>query len=215
MISGDRLYTLDAERLAILKRVLPAYGETARPLDLFESPLAEVFGLEIRRPFERWWLVGCFNHSQQPKTCRPNIARLGLDAKETYLVYDFWSQRLIGELTEGFTVELEPTSASLLAIRKKTGAPQLLSTDRHITQGGVELADVRWDAEKRTLAGTARGGPGMNWVLSLYVPEGFTWRANDPHPGLVDISFERPVLRARIDFGATSSRDWSVSFTQD
>jgi hypothetical protein len=37
MISGDRLPDLDSTRLEILRKVLPSYGEAARPVDLFDT----------------------------------------------------------------------------------------------------------------------------------------------------------------------------------
>ncbi len=43
---------------------------------------------------------------------------------------------------------IEPGSVTLLALHAATGAPQLLSTSRHVTQGAIEIEDVRWNGAR-------------------------------------------------------------------
>ncbi len=59
--AGDRMYTLQRERVDIVKRTLPSYGKTARPIDLFEKPLPEIWDLKIETEFVNWNVVGIFN----------------------------------------------------------------------------------------------------------------------------------------------------------
>jgi len=40
-------------------------------------------------------------------------------------------------------------------VRKAKPHPQVISTNRHILQGWVELKDVSWDCKTKTLSGTA------------------------------------------------------------
>jgi hypothetical protein len=46
--------------------------------------------------------------------------------------------------------------------------PQVISTDRHLLQGWVELSDVKWDASRRRLTGKANviGGEPLKIVLA-------------------------------------------------
>jgi hypothetical protein len=68
--------------------------------------------------------------------------------------------------------------------------PQVISTDRHILQGWVDLADVRWDPEARTLQGTAKviGGEPFKLVVAnngneaLKADAGEAEAALAPHP---------------------------------
>ncbi len=53
MIAGDRLDELDLARLGMVKKVFPAFGVAARPLDLFET--------ELKRP--RSSRMKCASHS--------------------------------------------------------------------------------------------------------------------------------------------------------
>ena len=50
LLSGDRLPDLDATRLEILKKIFPASGEAARPVDLFDTDRHCVFALKLKRP---------------------------------------------------------------------------------------------------------------------------------------------------------------------
>ncbi len=213
VISGDRLYTLDPARLDILKQVLPSYGQTARPLDLFEQPLAETFALRVSRPFGKWWLVGCFHGGPDPVARELDLARVGLDPERTYLVYEFWSQELIAEAKGQLTLRLEPTSVQLLVIREKLDVPQVLATDRHVTAGGIELADVRWNAEANTLSGVAIGKPGMAWSLAVHVPAGYSWaEGSRSHTGFHSVHRDGEVLRGQVRFDTADRLEWSLRF---
>ena len=174
VISGDCLYDLDAARLAILTKVLPAYGEAARPLDLFDKDRPEIFALHIQKDFGSWWLLGYFNWDEEAEVSREfALSRLGIDISTPCLVYDFWEQRLLAETSSALRLHLAPSSVRLLAIHAQRGVPQVLGTDRHYTQGAVELAQVGWDATHGVLSGIGLGVPGVSWTLTLYVPEGF------------------------------------------
>ena len=48
----------------------------------------------------------------------------------------------------------------------------------HVTQGLVDLEDVRWDGRKRQLSGTAVRAPGENGAVYVYIPEGYELHAD-------------------------------------
>jgi hypothetical protein len=112
------------------------------PLD----ELRPVWDLKIRRPFAAWDVVSVFNWTDEPARLRLTFAQLGLDAAKEYLLYEFWSRKLLGAGKGAVDLPLEPRSNLLLAVHPRLERPQLLSTDRHVSQGGVELADMTWKA---------------------------------------------------------------------
>src|SRR5262249_50783184 len=152
VISGDRLYELEAARLEILKKVLPSYGQAARPVDLFEKSFPEIFALKINRNFGQWWLVGYFNWDEAQTVRDFELSRLGLSPEKSYLLYEFWTQLLLTDAVGKVRLTFEPSSVNLIAVHEKRGVPQLLGTDRHFTQGGLELENVRWDRSQRILS---------------------------------------------------------------
>jgi hypothetical protein len=214
VISGDRLYDLDAARLAILTKVLPTYGEAARPLDLFEKDRPELFALPIRTDFSSWWLVGHFNWDEEAEVIRDLVvSRLGLESVTPYLVYDFWEQRLLPANNGAVRLHFAPASVRLLAIHEQRSMPQVVGTDRHYTQGAIELAQVQWDSAKRTLSGLGLGTPGTHWTLAIAVPEGLTWHTTQCEtPGITVVSYTDNLLRARLHFAETDRVAWSFTF---
>jgi hypothetical protein len=218
MMSGDRLYALDAARLDILKKVFPTYGEAARPLDLFEKAFPEIFVLHIHRDFGAWWLVGYFNWDEGAQVRRTfDVSRLGLETHKPYLAYTFWTQHFLAVTDGTVPLRLPPSSVHLFAIHEAHGIPQLLGTDRHYTQGALELAQVHWDATQQTLSGVGLGAPGLSWTLTLHVPEGFFWdqdryAAWHAHQNVSVVSCEKNILRARLHFDHATHVNWSFAF---
>lgn len=176
IISGDRLPDLDCTRLEILKKIFPAYGQAARPVDLFDTDRHSVFALTINKPFGEWTVLGIFNSHERETIDRSlPLERLWLNPNRTYLVYDFWLERFCGEVTGSLNVSVLPGQVTLLALHEKTGAPQVIGTDRHVLQGAIELKDVVWQATTRTLAGTSLGALTTAHNVMVYLPEAQHW----------------------------------------
>jgi len=153
MFAGDKLGELPPERMWLLQRCLPVCD--IKPLDLYPiSQLVPVWDLKVSRPFAQWDVVSVFNFDGDASKCVAlEMARLGLAPEKQYLVYDFWQQRLLGRFSGCFSVDLEPRSNLLLAVHEDLGRPQLLSNDRHLTQGAVSLRALTWDESCLTLSG--------------------------------------------------------------
>ncbi len=177
IMSGDRLTELDAGRLEILAKVLPAYGEAARPVDLFDSDLPSVFALKISKPFGEWTVAGFFNASLSEPVIRSfPLERLWLLPDQPYLVYDFWKQKFMGEITGDIQITVPPGSVTLLTFHAKSGVPQVISTSRHVLQGAIELEQVAWDAGTQTLNGISRGLPDSSHYVTVYLPDPEPWK---------------------------------------
>jgi hypothetical protein len=110
--------------------------------------------------------------SPKPRDIQVDFAELGLESGASYLAYDFWDQKLLGEMKQCLIASVCPRTSRLFCIRPVPKHPWILSTDRHVTQGAVELRDVKWDAGARCLHGCAQR-PGESGNIVLYVPKGF------------------------------------------
>jgi hypothetical protein len=204
-------------------RIYPAYREpfTARPLDAFTGVNdPQVYDLELRPD---WHQVALFNTATKAGPVavalsgdRVTAGAIGLDPAASYYVYDFWSDTLVGKFPGTAKIEknLGPSHCAMLSIRKVQSNPQVLSTDRHVLQGWVDLADVKWDAASKKLSGVARviGGEPFRIVLAgngrkpLRASAGNTLARLEQHP--VGGEFTTLVME-RKDNGATN---WSVEF---
>jgi len=216
LISGDRLVDLDAAKLEILKKVLPSYGAAAVPVDLFDADVPTMFVWHVQRPFAAWHVLAFFNTDlHRPAERRFAFRRLGLDPAQTYLAFDFWKQRFLGDVANELGVAAQPGSVTLLALHAATGKPQVLSTSRHVTQGAIELEDVRWSEAERTLRGISLGPPHSAHDVFVHVPgeRPWTWergaRSRDYEEYSVKL-VDASVARVRVRFAAEGRVEWKV-----
>jgi hypothetical protein len=158
-------------------RIYPAYREpfTARPLDAFTGVVdPQIYDLELTPD---WHQVALFNTSTNPGPVsvalsgdRVTAGAIGLDSTASYYVYDFWSDTLVGKFAGTARIEknLGPSHCAMLSIRKVQANPQVLSTDRHVLQGWVDLAEVKWDPSAKRLSGIAKviGGEPFKLVVA-------------------------------------------------
>ena len=200
MISGDRLPELDATRLEIIQRVFPSFGEAARPIDLFDRDKPEIFALPVKTPFEEWTVVGLFNYDESgAREKSVSLSALGLDPRASWLAFDFWQQKPLGEVGDDLRIVVQPASVALLALRKKSGVPQVLSTSRHFTQGGVELRSVVWNSASNTLTGTSLGCPGTRHNVVVYSPPGYALATAPPPTSAYNLGSDAPDLPHDFD----------------
>lgn len=216
VMAGDRLSELDPVKLEILTKVLPSFGQAARPVDLLDSDRPGVLALEITKPFGQWTVAGFFNGSlTDPVVYRLPLARLGLEGQTTYLVYDFWDERFAGEIAGDIRVAVPPGSVKLLAFHAKSGLPQVVSTSRHVVQGAFELETVVWDPVTATLSGVSTGPPGTSHHVAVYLPGPRPWRQGAgplfrDRGGYCLNRVDSHIVRVILHFNKSRSIQWRV-----
>ncbi len=171
-------------RLRVLQSTLPL--PAVMPIAAEQRELApHAWALYISRAFEQWTVLALFN--PQPfavETREVKLSDVALDAathagwsapeSPRMLAWDFWEKRLLGVYENTLRARLGPASTLVLALRPLTGHPQLLSTDRHITQGGIELANWQWHDTSATLTlDFERGVEKRSFSAYIYVPDGY------------------------------------------
>jgi hypothetical protein len=220
-ISGDRLVDLDPTKLEILKKIMPCFGQAATPVDLLEADVPTTFVLRVERPFGSWSLVALFNPDLRAAVERRfSLRRLGLDPAGTYLAFDFWRQQLVGEIKGDLAVSVAPGSVTLLALHAATGAPQLLSTSRHVTQGAIELEDVRWNAGDAALSGVSIGPKDSEHDVFVYVPGdrpwGWGWGKSlvRDYPSYSLRLSDPNVVRVHVRFEDNARVQWRVALSE-
>jgi alpha-galactosidase len=217
-ISGDRLVDLAAAKLDILKRIMPSFGQAAIPVDLLDADIPTTFVMRVERPFASWSLVALFNPDLDAAVERRfSLSRLGLDPAATYLAFDFWRQRLVGEITNDLALTIGPGSVTLLAVHAATGAPQLLSTSRHVAQGAIELEDVRWNSGDGALSGVSIGPTRTEHDVFVYVPGNRPWAWGGGkslvrnHAGYGSRLVDPNVVRVHVRFEDETRVPWRVA----
>ena len=168
MIS-DRVSRLTLERLDIAGKLLPPMRERALPLTHFAAGIPERVTVDIVRDWGRWTLVGLFNGGSSEQEMRADWRELAL-ASGRYHAVEFWTGTYLGLSAEGVTTHVPSHGAAVLALRRESNAPLLLSTSLHISQGAVEIEDWRWLPDRRVVEWEATPGRQVAGTFTLWLP---------------------------------------------
>ena len=220
-VSSDGYAVLSPERLDILKRTMPSHTLRARPVDLFDEPLARIWQVTDTRRTPRLDVVGLYNWNDGDYSFDIPASRLGLAADKTYAAFDFWANVAIPPFKGSLVAKLPKHTCQVLAIREVTDRPAVLSTSRHITQGVVDIVSETWDPAARTLAGTSKVVAGDPYELR--VPTTSTAGAWKPvaaevseadRAAGVSVSMKAEGDLCRVTINSAASRDvkWKVVF---
>jgi hypothetical protein len=194
-IASDELERLPADRLNVLRRIMPSHGQPSRPVDLFERDLPRIWVVPASGVLADQTIVGLFNWDGEPIEIDESLERLGLDSRAEYASFDFWSGQPKGAVRERLKVSLAGIgSATSISQEKSTGRiercsavislrplakhPRILSTSRHISQGRVDLLAEDWDESSRSLSGTSRIVGNDPYEIRLAVREKQGWKIN-------------------------------------
>ena len=207
---GENLEDLDPERIHLLTLVLPSYGQAARPVDLFVHTTPEIQDLKVRTDWDQWHVLMLQNWNDVNKTYDIQFSDLGLDPNKTYLVFRFWSQTLLGEYRGRVTLDVGSRQGETFVVREAPQHPWVLSTDMHLTQGGVELEGVRYEESSGHLGGVARRHPGAEGQVVLYIPRGYEiTSASGSYHGETSLSGAN-VVHLQLKF-LEEAAPWSVT----
>ncbi len=191
---GDKLLDFQGhpEWIAIVRSLLPAWPDGARPLDVMIRDYPEQFRQYVVAPAGTWDNIGLFHwgrnrdHTTTPPTDLPDsqTRTFQVACPDGCLAFDFWNQQFLGQQSGTFAVTVAPHDARVLALRKPEGHPQLLGSNRHITQGAADMGKMTWNAAKKTLTGTLVGAVGtalapFTYQLTFFAPKGFAFQHAD------------------------------------
>jgi hypothetical protein len=142
LMASDRMYALPKQRVEILKKIYPAVD--IRPMDLFPSnAYKKIWDLKISHLGRNYDVVAVFNFTDKEEGELLNFSQLGLKKSSLYHVFDFWNQEYLGSWKGGYYVKVPARGVRVLTLMEQKDHPLLLSTSRHITQGWVELKELK------------------------------------------------------------------------
>ncbi|MBK1855043.1 hypothetical protein JO972_08740 [Verrucomicrobiaceae bacterium 5K15] len=213
------LFTPEVTR--IVSRSYPHYQEpmSARPLDAFtDISDPQVYELELTPD---WRQVALYNTGAKRTIVSTALSgdrttnAIGLDPSASYHGYEFWSDTYLGKIEGSGRVEqeLEPGHCAMISVRKALDHPQVISTNRHLLQGWVDLTNVRWDESKRSLSGTAKVIAGEEFKIVI-ANNGIEMNQVKVDKGLATIA-PHPTSRSlkvlSIESSQSGEVDWRVT----
>ena len=99
------------------------------------------------------------------------VANLGLDPAKTYLAFDFWAQKFLGEVKEKLAVPaLAHGEGQVIAFREKKGGLQFLASTRHVSMDAVSVLKI--EEGKNELKLTLALPQDDTETYFFYLPEG-------------------------------------------
>ena len=239
-IAGSTLFLEEAfnedypvDRIELLKRISPPTPDVSYPVDLFVRKPAQIWNMPVERPFGKWNVLSVFNYTgKTPResftyttpatrsqalqfTADLDAAKdLRLDPNKEYIVYEFWSRKLIGTFHGIFAPRpVMPYDCDIYSIVEKQDRPVLISTSRHIRQMAFDIEDLAYDGGQRTLRGVSRAVANDPYQLRIYVPEGFAAKRVELSGGLTGkMAADGRLLT--VDYTASTGNDveWKVFF---
>jgi alpha-galactosidase len=211
-----QLYDYDASKTSVVikgDRRAVTGGSGPSPIDAMRSgEICPWWLVEIDRPFDHWNVLARLSFGPLPATT-VKLADLGLRAEREYIVYEFWSRKLIGVFKGEFPSPAQTAKeVRIYSIHEKLDRPQVISTNRHISQGGVDLADARWDPRTSTLTGKSAVVKNDLYALTIFVPSGRRVGKAQIGGQPAAVRIDGSAVEVSITPGASSTVSWTVSF---
>jgi len=165
-----QVFDLDPSRSMLLDRTMTEMsGSGEREADGSRTTPFDLFMLDLNMPWESWIVLGRTGASERMVT----IEDLGLEQGKEYLVYEFWSEKYIGIISDKLIFDDIDSAfnCQLFCIRAKTDHPQVLATDRHISCGAADIISVNW--QENVLTGRSHTIAGDEYTIVIHEPDGY------------------------------------------
>jgi hypothetical protein len=232
---GSLMAELPPERAKILKMTLPTMP--IFPIDLFsrgtDMPMWDIFkhttsddyihnypeilDLKVNAPAGVYDVAALTNWRSWPTTRTLAFAdKLGLSPEASYVVFDFWGQKLLGTFEGRMDVTIDGHDTRVLLIHPLSNRPQLVGTSRHVS-GAYSIRNLAWESTSNRLRGSSETVAGDDYTLWFYVPAGVTVsqvRAGTKGAAAVPVQHELTANALKVTFpGKRETVDWQVDFT--
>ena len=171
--------------------------------------MSPVWDLKVKRPFGEWDVVALFNWSDEEAEVGFTFGELGLDSSKFYAIYEFWTDEFQDIYENEFSMSVPAHGVRLLAVHEEQARPQFLSSDRHLTQGAVDLEDLSWDAKRKELCGKVKLVGGHPTQLAFLLSDNYALQKVSAKDADMALKVDRDgVLRVTL----TSAKDVTAEF---
>jgi hypothetical protein len=203
-----------------LTRTFPYHTEnkSARPIDAFISEYPMVYDFKVD---EGWHQVTFYNGDfENEKSIGINLSgeavegALRLDPAKTYHVYDFWNDHYVGicKGSERLDQKLRPGEARMLSVREVTPHPRVISANRHVMQGYVDMEDEKWDKRKKILSGTSKVVGGDPYIITIapgsFLPEKVS--TSNPDATISLTKGDNGLIKIKIESAINTTINWKL-----
>ncbi|HUO07177.1 MAG TPA: glycoside hydrolase family 36 protein [Phycisphaerae bacterium] len=211
-VVSEDLAKLPPEKLDIVKRTMPNVPHAARPLELFSQNQPRTWQAHIGDREAAHDIVGLFNWDEH------SPARIDVDTKAlsladgNYVGFDYWENQFVDTFSGTKSFDTKPGACHVLSLVKSADRPQLVSTSRHVLQGGPDIEEVTWDAASSTLRGKSKVVAGDPYELRIVAGPYKLSGATLTTGAKPETSDDNGHVRVKFTPTETGEVDWQVQF---
>jgi NPCBM/NEW2 domain-containing protein/melibiase-like protein len=190
LMASDRMTDLSPSRVEILKRVFPAVD--ARPLDLFPSYRNKtIWDLKISKAGREYDVVGVFNYDEKSAAFSfLSWDDLCIPSETPVHVFDFWNREYIGAFEGGILVDVPPSACRVFSLIPCNDEIQIISTNRHITQGWIDLDSANYDPGEHIFSGVSKVIKNDPYEIRFVYPRNKNYKILNAKAGNFEIEIE-------------------------
>jgi len=216
----DDLWTkVSPEAMRAWQQSFPALD--IRPVNLYpikDWRKYDLFDLRVAKPWGTYDVAGLFNYDKAPAEKALDLARLPLEAKEVH-VYDFWRGAYLGRFARDAKIPqtLAAYEGKLFSIVPvaEDDRPVLISTSRHVSQGGLDLEALAWKQDGQRWIATGKSThlvKGDAYDMVFAAGRYGATAAKFSAAGKVSLTRDGGTVRATILPHAAGAAAWEVVF---
>lgn len=142
------------------------------------------------------------------------FTELGL-LEKPYHVFDYWENEYLGIYDKKINLSPRPFSVNILSIVEAKNRPQVISTNRHISQGAVDLLDVVFDEASLRLYGQSLVVSNDPYEIRIAVPKGFSLKSTKASDLETTIIKEDSLIRFSFTSPTTEKIMWELTFVKN
>jgi alpha-galactosidase len=143
VLDSDNLPKISDARREIISQLLPVYGKSAVPVDMFQTPdVPWLLSLDCGTHT----LLSVFNWGDESAEIEVTLPG------SPHHVFEFWEREYLGVPERSITLPVPPHGCRLLRLTPDRGHPQVVGSDLHITMGAMEISGEKWDGSKLSVS---------------------------------------------------------------
>ncbi len=223
LVLANSFSKMTPEMIHDLSRIYPIHStpKSARPLDAFtrNDGIPRIYDYEIDKT---WHQLTFYNPDADSETLievepgkSTTYGGMGLDPAKSYYVYDFWNDAFVGKFAGTGKIQqtLRKGEARMMSVHLVEKNPQVISSDRHVMQGYIDLSNVTWDAAGKVLKGTSKviGGETTKLVIAVNGFKAVSSKAADAKAELIKGDVAGLIVLA-LGKAENGTVEWSITF---
>ncbi|MFC1888664.1 alpha-galactosidase [Thermodesulfobacteriota bacterium] len=164
MSLGEEIAGMSVEEIETYRRLLPNLGITGVPWDLFDREYPERWVTPLTGKDPGGWVLHLYSWGDnRDRTVNPpgeipegtrhhDIQLSDLELNGPFHAFEFWTQSDLGVIDDVLEIDVPARDCRVVVLRPVQERPYLLSSNRHVSQGGTDLHDPAWNPASGTLA---------------------------------------------------------------